>query len=402
MRDEFALWAGPGQLPPRGDWRVWVFVGGRGAGKTRAGAEWVHACVAAGVARRIALVGQSQLDVRNVMIEGASGLLAVGRTRPTYEPSLRRVSWPNGAQAFAYSAEEPDGLRGPQFDAAWGDEFCAWPDPDLVLGVLRPALRLGAHPRLAITTTPRPIAALATLCATPGAVTTRATMAENADNLAPGFVEDMRALWGGTRFGRQELDGELLAAPDGALWTRDGLARCRGAAPATLDEIVVAVDPPASAGADADACGVIVAGAVGEGAARRGVVLEDATVQGLTPLGWARVACDAAARWRASRIVAESNQGGEMVRTTLLVAGAPVPVRLLRAQVSKTARAEPVAALYERGRITHAGVFAALEAEMCAFGEAHAGRASPDRVDALVWALTDVMLARAAPGVRVL
>lgn len=399
-RHDFALWAGPGQIPPRSAWRVWVFIGGRGAGKTRAGAEWVHACVASGVARRIALVGQSHHDVRDVMIEGASGLLATGRVTPVYEPSRRRLTWPNGAQAFTYSAEEPDGLRGPQFDAAWGDEFCAWAQPDRVLGVLRPALRLGARPRLALTTTPRPIAALATVCASPGAVVTRATMADNADNLAPGFVEDMRALWGGTWFGRQELEGEILTAHDGALWTRDGLIRVRGAAPPALDEIVVAVDPPASAGPDADACGVIVAGAYGEGAARRGVVLEDASVQGLTPLGWARVVCDAAARWRAARIVAESNQGGEMVRTTLVVAGAPAPVRLLRASASKAARAEPVAALYERGRILHAGAFPALEDEMCAFGQG--GGASPDRMDALVWALTDLLLGRATPGVRVL
>jgi phage terminase large subunit-like protein len=321
--------------------------------------------------------------------------------RPAYEPSRRRLVWPNGAQAFAFSAEEPDGLRGPQFDAAWGDEFCAWPRPNDVLGVLRPALRLGDDPRFVVTTTPRPGRALSDLCAAQGSVVTRARTADNAENLAPGFVEAMHALYGGSRFGRQELDGEIIGERDGALWTRDLLRRAQGQRPAALDEIVVAVDPPASSGPRADACGIVVAGSLGIGPARVGVVLADVSVQGLSPLGWAKAACAAARRYGAHRIVAEANQGGEMGRTTLEIAGAGVPVRRVRAVKAKAARAEPIAALYERGRVVHAERFDELEDEMCAFTGDPAGK-SPDRLDALVWALGDLLLGRAAPSIRTL
>ena len=402
MLHDFRLWAGPGQTPPHDAWAVWLFLGGRGAGKTRAGAEWMQNAVAAGAARRIALIGQTLHAVREVMIGGASGLFHAGHVRPHYEPSRRRLVWPNGAEAFAFSAEEPDSLRGPQFDAAWADEFCAWTRPDRVMAVLRPALRLGARPRLVVTTTPRPIAPLKRLCAEPNVVMTHARTADNASNLAPTFLAEMEALWGQSRLARQELLGEVLEEQDGALWTRATLDAARIAArPAHVDDVVVAVDPPASSSARADACGIIVAGCVGDGAKRIAYVLDDATVQGLTPLGWAHCVRRAAERWGARRIIAEANQGGEMVRTTLEVAGVAIPVRLVRATVSKRMRAEPIAALYEGGRIRHVGALPHLETEMCAFGGADfAG--SPDRLDAAVWALSDLMLARSAPSLRIL
>lgn len=226
-------WARGEQLPPPGDWRIWLFLGGRGAGKTRAGAEWVRAQVAAG-ARRIALVGPAFQDVREVMLGGPSGLLALGPEpeRPSYEVSRRRVVWPGGAVGYAFSAEDPDGLRGPQFDAAWADEFAAWARPQDTLDMLRLGLRLGADPRLVITTTPRAIAAVKSLIDAPGVVVTRLATVGNRHNLAPGFVEAMEAQYAGSHLARQELDGVLVEDPEGALWTRRGFGHPARARPA--------------------------------------------------------------------------------------------------------------------------------------------------------------------------
>ena len=402
----------PAQRPPPhdgkgGDWRTWLFLGGRGAGKTLAGAAWLAA--QARRSGRLALVGPTYADVREVMIEGPSGLRRLASAfgpeggPPRYEPSRRRLVWPNGAVGFCFTAEDPDGLRGPQFHAAWADELCAWARPAETLAQLRLGLRLGGDPRLALSTTPRPIAVLRDLMAEPGLVVTRGSALENAAHLAPGFVEGLRALYGGTRLEKQEIDGEVLEALQGAVFRLPELERARAAwaegAPERFDRVVVAVDPPA--GLHGAACGVVVAARSGG----RAWVLEDRTIAGVSPLSWAQrcaAAAGAAARLGPVEVVAEANQGGEMVRTVLRTAGVADPVRLVHATAGKAARAEPVALLYEQGRVAHAPGLRELEDQMLLLGAgAERGRASPDRADALVWALTALMLERRdGPRVR--
>ncbi|MFZ5670897.1 MAG: DNA-packaging protein [Pseudomonadota bacterium] len=388
------LHANDAQHEPEGDWRTWLLLGGRGSGKTWVGAGWLveQAYFNGG---RLALVGPSLHDVREVMIEGPSGIRArcPPTFRPRYEASRRRIVWGNGAEAHVFSAEDMDSLRGPQFSAAWADEFCAWPRPGDTLAMLRFGLRLGEDPRLVVTTTPRPIRSLRTLMAEPGLARTHLPTAGNAENLAPAFVESLTRLYGGTRLALQELEGQVVEG-EGALWRAEDLARCRGARPPALDRVVVAVDPPA--GVEGDACGIVVAGRLAD----RAFVLADQTVRRLTPLGWARRAAKAAETFGAAAIVAEANQGGEMVRQTLRSAGAACAVRLVHARVGKRSRAEPVAALYEQGRIVHCGSFPALEEELMALG-CDDGGPSPDRADALVWALTDLMLGKATKQPRV-
>jgi phage terminase large subunit-like protein len=375
----------PKQQPPDGDWRTWLFLGGRGAGKTRAGAEWLHTRAVKGA--RLALVGATLNDVREVMIEGPSGLrtIAPRADRPRYVSSRRLLLWPSGARAQVFSAEEPERLRGPQFDAAWCDEFCAWPHGEETLALLRMGLRRGSDPRLVVTTTPRPAAMIRRLMAEPGVALTRATTADNASNLAPGFLETLNAVYGGTRQAAQELEGLVLDGPEGALWKAEDFAKLRILRPERWDRLVVAVDPPA--GTSGDACGIVAAARIGE----RAVVLEDASIRGLTPYGWARRVADLARRWKADQIVAEANQGGEMVRAVLDQADCPCPIRMVHARLGKRARAEPVAALYERGRVDHAGAFPALEEELMGLGSDEL-KTSPDRADALVWALTALLL----------
>jgi len=390
------------QIPPRGDWLIWLFMGGRGAGKTRAGAEWVNGLVGDG-ARRIALVAPTFNDAREVMIAGPSGLLNTGppARRPRYEASRKRVIWPCGAVAYAFSAEDADGLRGPQFEFAWGDEMAAWAAPQRVLDTLRMGLRLGTSPRLLLTTTPRPIPALKRLVRQAGVAITHQPTAGNAANLAPGFLDAMAAAYGGSALGRQEIEGLLIDDPPGALWTRSQVEAAGCDSVPELDRIVVAVDPPASAGPRSDECGIVVAGAVGEGPQRRAVVLADMSFGPAMPADWAARVARAYARFDADAVIAEANQGGEMVREVLRAADAGLPVRLVHASRGKRVRAEPVAALYAAGRVSHAGRFAALEDQMCAFGSPDAAEGSPDRVDALVWAVTELLLAAAgAPRMR--
>ena len=389
-----------------GDWRTWLFLGGRGAGKTLAGAAWL-----AGRAKevgRLALVGPTYNDVREVMIEGPSGLRGLGAAfgpaggPPRYEPSRRRLVWPNGAHGFVFTAEDPDGLRGPQFHAAWADELCAWPKPTETLAQLRLGLRLGAAPRMMVSTTPRPSAALRELMAESGLVSTRGSAMENAAHLAPGFVENLRTLYAGTRLEAQEIDGEVLEALEGAVFRTAELERARAAwaegAPERFDRLVVGVDPPA--GVDGAACGVVIAARSGG----RAWVLEDRTVAGLSPLGWAgrvRAAVETAGPRGPVSVTAEANQGGEMVRTVLQTAGLDAPVRLVHARAGKAARAEPVALLYEQGRVAHAPGLRDLEDQMLLLGAGpDRGRASPDRADALVWALTALMLDGRGEGPR--
>jgi phage terminase large subunit-like protein len=419
-RDEYLsawpLHARDDQLPPAvaasgAPWTTWLLLGGRGAGKTRAGAEWVRFIVegaqgfSAAPVRRIALVGETAQDTREVMIEGEAGILAVHprADRPVWEPSRRRLVWRNGAVAHAFSADDPEQLRGPQFEAAWCDELCKWRRAEEAFDMLQFGLRLGAQPRQCVTTTPRPIPLLKRLLADPLTAVSRSTTAQNAYNLAPTFLEKIVQRYAGTRLGRQELDGELLEDLPGALFPRALIERAR-ISPAEvppLERIVVAVDPPASAREGADACGIVAVGRGGDG---RLYVLADESAARLSPLEWASRAIRLYRRLHADRIVVEVNQGGDMARAVLAEADFSVPVAEVRATRAKHVRAEPVAALYEQGRVAHAGAFAELEEEMASFGAdgLSAGR-SPDRLDSLVWAITYLALSReAVPKMRTL
>ncbi|MEQ9329956.1 terminase family protein [Thalassobaculum sp.] len=389
---DWSFWARPTQLAPEGGWRVWLILAGRGFGKTRTGAEWVRSLAEGGRARRIALVAETAADARDVMIEGESGILACCPpwARPRYQPSRRRVTWPNGAVATSFSADDPDQLRGPQFDAAWADEIAKWRYEaawdNLLLG-----LRLGTDPRCVATTTPKPRAWLARLMADPGTVLTRGATRDNAANLAPAFLDQILARYAGTRLGRQEVEGEFLAEIPGALWTRTLIEAARSAPPAAGDlvRVVVAVDPAVTAGADSDETGIVVAGTGTDG---RFWVIEDLSGR-LSPDLWARRAAEAFRRHRADAVVCEVNQGGDLVVATLRTVDPVLPVRAVRATRGKRLRAEPVAALYEQGKVRHAGAFPLLEDQMAGF-TGLPGEASPDRLDALVWALTDLAFDR--------
>ena len=400
------------QLPPRDangqPWTVWLNIGGRGAGKTRTGADWVRGLAlglpgfALAPTGRIALVGETAQDVREVMIEGVSGLLSVhGKDeRPKWEPSRKRLTWPNGAIAQAFSAEDPQALRGPQFEAAWCDELAKWRYDAATWDMLQFGLRLGAHPRQLVTTTPRPTALLKRLLADPLSAVTHASTKANAGNLAPAFLMSVVARYAGTRLGRQELEGEMVEDFAGALWTRDMIESARGPVPAALRKIVVAIDPPASSGKLADACGIVAAGI---DAARMVHVLAAASIAQARPAQWAAVALALYHKLGADVLVAEVNQGGEMVASVIGEVDRSVPVTMVRASRGKYLRAAPVAQLYEQGRVRHAGAFPALEDEMCAFGpEGLAAGRSPDRLDALVWAVTLLVggAARGEPRVR--
>lgn len=388
------------QVPPPGGWRSFVFMGGRGAGKTRAGAEWLRWSMIHGRCHRAALVGPALHDVREVMIDGPSGLKWIEPLkcrRPHYSPSRRILSFDNGAEAHVFSAEDPDSLRGPQFDVAWCDEIAAWMRGQAVWDTLQMGLRLGAEPRVMATTTPRPTDFFKGLLTGPGTLVRQASMAENAENLSDGFVAAMQAAYGNSALARQEIHGELLEDAEGALFRRQMIDAARVSAPPMLEDVIVAVDPPATSGPAADACGIIAAG-VRDGVA---YVLADASAPGLKPLDWARRAVAVCREVGAREIIAESNQGGEMVRQVLESAGADVPVRLVHARLGKRARAAPVATLYEQRRVAHVGLLPTLEDQMCQFG-AEGFRGSPDRVDALVWAIWALLQQGSGPWVRVL
>ncbi|MCV0396183.1 MAG: terminase family protein [Rhizobiaceae bacterium] len=381
-------------------------MGGRGSGKTRLGAEWTR-----GMARMrppfaserhglIALVGETLADVREVMIDGPSGLMALeGGDRPRYEASRRRLVWESGAVAHVFSSEDPDSLRGPQFHAAWCDEAGKWKNGTECFDMLQFGLRLGARPKLMVTTTPKPVPLIKRLVADASVVKLIMPTAENAANLAPEFLARVKQLYGNTRFGRQEIDGELIEDREGALWERDKIEAARGERPAELRRIVVAVDPPASSGRRSDACGIVAAGLGADGIAH---VLADASFDRARPQDWAARAVGLWHALEADCLLAEVNQGGEMVRTVIASVDPSVPVRTVRATQGKRLRAEPVAALYEQGKVRHAGRFPALEDEMCDFGiDGLSGGRSPDRVDALVWAVTELLLGqRDVPRVR--
>lgn len=413
----FAFWAQPHQLPPDGTWRTWVALGGRGAGKTRAGAEWVRAQVEGsrpldrGSARRVALLGETYDQVRDVMVFGDSGILACSPPdrKPRWEASRRRLVWPNGATATAYSANDAEALRGPQFDAAWADELAKWPNAEPTWDMLQFALRLGRDPRAIVTTTPRNQPALKRILAAPSTVTTHAPTESNRAFLAPSFLAEVRARYAGTREERQELDGQLLDDAEGTLWPVALLTRAHSHTGGTpiLDRVVVAVDPAVSGHAGSDLCGIVVAGAITRGPVQdwRAFVLEDASLRAASPGQWAAAALAAARRHNADRVVAEVNQGGNMVAEVLRSIDPMVPFRPLHARQGKGLRAEPVAALYEQGRVFHLGRLDALEDQLALMTvQGFAGRGSPDRVDALVWALHELMIAPARtqrnPGIR--
>lgn len=408
LADDWATWARDDQLPPAGDWTTWLVLGGRGAGKTRAGAEWVKGLAlgrpgfATAPVGRIALVGETFADVRDVMVEGVSGLLRIHRAgeRPVWKPSLRRLEWPNGAVAQVFSSEDPESLRGPQFEAAWADEVAKWRHAEESWDMLQFGLRLGALPRQMATTTPRAIPLIRRLLDEAGTVVTRAATRANQWYLAPRFLDQVVGRYQGTRLGRQELEGELIDDRPDALFRRADIERLRvGRPPGDLVRIAVAVDPPAASTRGADACGIVAAGLAADGTA---YVLADFTVRGARPAEWAARAVGLYRSLAADALVAEVNQGGDMVAAVIREVDPGVPVKPVRARRGKYLRAEPVAALYAQGRVRHAGTFPELEDEMADFGPSglSSGR-SPDRVDALVWALTHLMLAdRGEPKVR--
>ena len=385
-RYQWSLKARPSQLPPEGDWRVWLVLAGRGFGKTRTGAEWVRSLAERGAASRIALVARTPADVRDIMIEGESGLLNIcpPDKRPHWSPSLRRLTWPNGAMATTYSAWEPDMLRGPQSDAAWCDELASWKYAQQTWDNLMLGLRLGSDPRCVVTTTPRPIPLIKDLLKRPTTHVTRGSTYDNLANLAPAFAEQIIRQYEGTRLGRQELLAEVLADNPGALWQRDLIERNRVTKVPDLKRIVVGVDPEASSQEGSAETGIVV---VGIGVDGHLYVIDDRSIRA-SPHGWASAAVAAYHKWRADRIIGEENQGGEMVASTVRTVDLHVAYKGVHASRAKQARAEPVAALYEQNKAHHVGMFAELEDQMC---EWVPGETSPDRMDALVWAATELM-----------
>lgn len=412
LQKDWSLWARAGQLAPAHDaWRVWLLMAGRGFGKTRAGAEWVRSVAQANSSARIALIGASMAETRSIMVDGESGLLAIAPSdnRPKFEASRNRLVWKNGAQAFLYSGESPEGLRGSEHSHAWCDELAKWAYAQAAWDNLQLGLRLGEKPQVLITTTPKPLALFKQLMQDGALVLTKGATRDN-PYLPERFVEAMAQTYGGTRMGRQELEGELLEAREGALWSYDALEQARVRHAPALTRVVVAVDPPA--GHKGDACGIVAAGLGADGLA---YVLEDTSVQGASPEAWARCVAQAVVRHKADKLVAEANQGGDMVAAVLKAAGLGLAVKLVHARRGKLLRAEPVAALYEAGRVRHVGAFPALEDELCGFTQAgyEGGRGqggavcgsmggskgsgaqrgrSPDRADALVYALSELML----------
>ncbi len=397
LRWNWRFWAREEQLEPEGDWLTWLILAGRGFGKTRTLAETVRgwACgstpLQAGRYKRIALIAETAADARDVIVEGESGLLAVHPRdfRPMYEPSKRRITWPNGAIATLYNATEPDQLRGPQHDAAACDELAKWREADDTWSNLMLGLRLGDAPRCVVATTPRPITLLRKLIADAKTVTTRGRTADNAVNLAEPFLRTVEERYGGTRLGRQELNGEMLDDMPGALWKRSWLEEGRRTKPETLDRVVVAIDPAASAGETADETGIVCAGVAQDpDKIRRGYVLEDCSVRG-SPEEWARAAVAAYDRWDADRIIAEANNGGEMIQTVIRTVRPGMFVELVHASRGKAVRAEPISALFEQGRVHLCGAFPELEDQLCSFTPwIDRSKGSPDRADAMVWALS--------------
>lgn len=388
---DWRFWARPDQVAPDGDWSTWVVLAGRGWGKTRTGAQWTHEQARNNA--RIALVGPTAADVRDTMVEGESGIVATAHPafRPRYEPSKRRIVWPNGSQATLFSGDEPDRLRGPQHHRAWVDEWMAFRYPQEAFDMLMFGLRLGAHPRALFTQTPKPLAPLKRLLAEPHVVLTKGSTFDNRDNLPGVFFEQIVGRYEGTRIGRQELYAEILEDVEGAFWRMEDIDKTRVREAPPMVRVVVGVDPAVTHGDEADETSVCVAGKGEDGDY---YVLASEGYR-LSPQAWANRVVDAYDAHSADRVVAEVNQGGEMVEATMRQVRQGLPIKVIRASRGKTVRAEPIAALYEQGKVHHVGTFAATEEQMCSFPVA---AEFDDRVDALVYALTELSETPPAAG----
>jgi len=404
---DWEFWARPDQmmpealLSPEGEISTWLALAGRGWGKTRVGAQALIQEIYNGRAGRIALIAETAADARDVIVEGDSGILACSPPwfRPVYEPSKRRLTWPNGALAFTFNAVEPDQLRGPQFDFAWGDELAKWRYAQETFDNLQFGLRLGRRPRQIFTTTPRPIKIVRDMVNDPTVYVTRGRTLDNADNLAASFLAQVKRKYEGTRLGRQELDAEILMDTPGALWTREMIEKAyiRPYEMLTFpvdifSRIVVAIDPAVSNNEGSDETGIVVAGI--RKSDDHVVVIEDASDR-MSPTQWAQKAVSLYHKYSADRIVAEVNQGGDMVETTLRMINPNIPYKAVHASKGKVARAEPVSALYEQGRVHHLGSFPSMEDQMSQFIRDFDTKTmgfSPDRVDALVWAITELKI----------
>lgn len=396
LRWDWKFWARPNQLAPEGDWNTWLVLAGRGFGKTRMGSEWIRELAHKYPGCRIALVAETAADARDVMIKGDSGLLSVDPTlsEDSWSPTNRCLTWPNGSKAYTYNGTTPDQLRGPQHHFAWVDELAKFEYMQDAWDQLQFGLRLGEHPKCLVTTTPRPLPLIKKLVDDPDTVVTRGATLDNQANLAKSTVKQLYERYSGTRLGRQELDGEILGDIPGALWSRELIDAARvKMAPEDLERVFVAVDPATSSEEGADEHGIVVVALArdAEGYAH-GYVLEDATCKG-TPEDWAKTAVRMYRKWEADKIIAEKNQGGEMVSSVLKAQDRTIPIKLVHASRGKVVRAEPISALYEQGRIHHVGSHDLLEDQMCTFSVdqvRNSSTGSPDRVDALVWGLTEL------------
>ena len=394
LKYAWSLYARDSQLPPEGDWDTWLILAGRGFGKTRTGAEWVRAQVENRHAHRIALVARTLPEAQSIMIEGESGIIEVSPpwNKPTYEPSKRKLTWPNGAFALAFSSHEPDQLRGPQFDAAWCDELASWEYAPQTWDNLSFALRLGRHPRSVVTTTPKPIELIRSLPNSPGVHVTRGSTFDNKDNLASSFFKGITDQYDGTRIGRQEIYAELIDEDEDALWKREWIEKARLGSHPPISRIVVAVDPAMSTKPTSSETGIVVVGA--DMRRKEAYVLADESAR-LTPNSWALRAIHLYEKFNATRIVVEDNAGGQMAESTIKNAvERTLPIKTVRARRGKYVRAEPVASLYEQGRVHHIGRFPDLEDQMCTWTPDLGPSHSPDRADALVHAVTDLILDR--------
>ena len=394
LRFKWNLHARESQLPPEGDWDTWLILAGRGFGKTRTGAEWVRDQVENNQATRIALVARALDEAQSVMIEGESGIINISPhwNMPTYEPSKRKLTWPNGAFALVFSSHEPDQLRGPQFDAAWCDELASWQYPNESWDNLAFALRLGRHPRSVVTTTPKTVELVRSLPNRPGVHVTRGSTYDNQDNLPPSFFNGLIDQYDGTRIGRQEIHAELMDEDEDALWKREWIEKARLRSHPPISRIVVAVDPALSTKPTSSETGIVVVGA--DMRRQHAYVLADESAR-LTPNSWALRVVHLYDKFNATMIVVEANAGGQMAESTIKNAvERTLPIKTVHARRGKYVRAEPVASLYEQGRVHHVGRFPALEDQMCTWAPDVSPSQSPDRADALVHAVTQLILNR--------
>jgi len=401
LEHAWPVWARPDQLAPEGAWRTWLLLGGRGAGKTRSASEWVRGEVESGRRRTFGIIGPTADTLRRDVVQGSSGLLEIAPPwcRPTHEPSQRRVVWPDGAVAHLLSSEEPDRIRGVNLDGFYADELTSWANPQACWDNLQFALRIpgpkGDAPAGVVSTTPKRHKLLRAILADPATVVTKSRTFDNAANLDGATLDYLKRQYGSSTLGRQELDAELLDEVDGALWTRSMLDECRTMTLPDMRRVVVAVDPAGGASRTSDETGIVAAGVGTDG---RGYVLADASGR-YTPDGWARAAVGLYRSLNADRIVAESNFGGQMVEATIRAVDGNLPVKMVHASRGKVVRAEPIVALYEQRRISHVGLLPGLEDQLCGWDPTVSGP-SPDRLDALVWALTDLMGERQAEPPR--